>query len=43
LNTHMLSKIERSNRDLDIITGFELIDSQMRMYIFEGLRDGAMK
>ena len=27
---------------MDIITGFELIDFDKRMYVFEGLSDGAM-
>ncbi len=43
LNTKALSKYERMNRDLDVITGFELIDSQKRMFVFEGLSCGSMR
>lgn len=35
--------MEKSNRELDIITGFSLIDKEKRMYVFEGLSKGAMK
>jgi len=42
LNTKFLSKIERADRKLDILTGFELIDYDWRMYVFEGLSSGAM-
>ncbi len=43
LNTHSLTRVEKANRKLDLITGFELIDSETRMYVFEGLTNGAMK
>jgi hypothetical protein len=42
LNTKALSEVEKANRDLDIITGFELIDYDKRMYVLEGLSRGAM-
>ena len=42
LNTHILSETERADRSLDVITGFELIDYDKRMYVFEGLSKGAM-
>lgn len=42
LNTKFLSEVERADRKLDIITGFELIDFDKRMYVFEGLSKGAM-
>ncbi len=42
LNTKSLSKVEKADRKLDIITGFELIDFDKRMYVFEGLSTGAM-
>lgn len=34
--------MEKADRTLDIITGFELIDFDKRMFIFEGLSTGAM-
>lgn len=42
INTYQLSEVEMADRELDIITGFELIDYDKRMYVFEGLSDGAM-
>ena len=43
LNMHKFTRLEKANRKLDVITGFELIDSELRMYVFEGLSNGAMK
>lgn len=40
LNTKDFTEEERKNRKLDFIGGFELIDSEMRMYIVEGLGGG---
>lgn len=37
LNTKELSEEERKDRTLDFIGGFELMDSELRMYILEGL------
>ena len=37
LNTKEFSEEERKNRRLDVITGFELIDSECRIFILEGL------
>ena len=37
LNTKELTQEEKSNRQLDFLGGFELIDKEMRMYVFEGL------
>lgn len=37
LNTKELSEAERKNRLLDYLGGFELIDKEMRVFIFEGL------
>jgi hypothetical protein len=37
LNTKELSPEERISRKLDFLCGFELIDSEMRLYIIEGL------
>jgi hypothetical protein len=37
LNTKQLSDEERSNRKLDIIGGFEFIDSEFRIVVLEGL------
>ena len=37
LNTKEFSEEEKKNRKLDIIGGFELMDSEMRIYVIEGL------
>lgn len=37
LNTKELSEEEQRDRSLDFLGGFELIDKEMRMYVFEGL------
>lgn len=37
LNTKELSEQERTNRMLDYLGGFELMDSEMRIFVFEGL------
>lgn len=37
LNTKEFSEEERKNRRLDFLGGFELMDSEMRLYVFEGL------
>ena len=37
LNTYELTEEDKKNRDLDFIGGFELIDKEMRCYVFEGL------
>ena len=37
LNTKELTEAERNNRNLDYLGGFELMDSEMRMFIIEGL------
>ena len=37
LNTKDFTDEERKNRKLDFVGGFELIDAEMRMYVFEGL------
>jgi hypothetical protein len=37
LNTKELSESERADRMLDYLGGFELMDSEMRMFVIEGL------
>jgi hypothetical protein len=37
LNTKELSTEERDNRRLDFLAGFEIMDSEFRMFVFEGL------
>lgn len=37
LNTKEFSEEERKNRKLDFIGGFELMDPEFRMFVFEGL------
>ncbi len=36
LNIKELTEEEKSNRSLDFLGGFELMDKEMRMYILEG-------
>ena len=42
INTHAFTEIEKADRELDVLTGFEVIDFDKRMYVFEGLSKGAM-
>jgi len=37
LSTKELTAEDRSNRKLDFLGGFELMDKEMRFYIIEGL------
>ena len=37
LNTKELSEAEQKDRTLDFLSGFEIMDSEFRMFIFEGL------
>jgi hypothetical protein len=37
LNTKEFSEDERKNRRLDFVGGFELMDNECRIYIFEGM------
>lgn len=37
LTTKVLSEADRNNRKLDIIGGFEFIDSEYRILVIEGL------
>ena len=37
LNTKELSTEEKDNRRLDFLAGFEIMDSEHRMFVFEGL------
>ena len=43
LTTYSLSESEKKNENLDFVSGFEIIDSEFRMFFFEGLSDKAMK
>jgi len=37
LNTKELSEEDKENRSLDFLGGFEIMDSEFRMFIIEGL------
>ena len=37
MNTKEFSEEERKNRRIDFLSGFELMDSEFRMFIIEGL------
>jgi hypothetical protein len=43
ISTKALTEEEKKDIDLDIITGFEFIDSEFRTYIIEGISDKGMK
>ena len=43
LATHALSEEEKTNRNYDYISGFEIIDNEFRMFVLEGLSDRGMK
>eukprot|EP00742_Colponemidia_sp_Colp-10_P004900 GILJ01005233.1.p1 GENE.GILJ01005233.1~~GILJ01005233.1.p1 ORF type:complete len:1081 (-),score=175.82 GILJ01005233.1:102-3344(-) len=43
LATRQLTDSEKRNPNLNVITGFQIIDSRMRMIVIEGLGEGAMK
>lgn len=42
LTTKALTEEERNDRTLDFIGGFEIIDNSSRLFVLEGLSDGAM-
>jgi len=35
--------MQQQSRTLDIITGFQVLDGHMHLFVLEGLRDGAVK
>ena len=37
VNTKEFTEEEKKDRKMDVLTGFELIDSEHRIYIIEGL------
>ena len=37
VNTKEFSEEEKKDRKIDVLSGFELIDNEMRIYIIEGL------
>eukprot|EP00842_Homolaphlyctis_polyrhiza_P004274 jgi/Hompol1/4848/HPOL_003945-RA len=43
LATHQLSEEQRNNPSLDILTGYDIFDSQVRVMFIEGLVDGGIK
>jgi hypothetical protein len=43
ITTHLLSTEQQSSRSLDFVSGFELVDPEGRIYILEGLRNGAIQ
>jgi hypothetical protein len=43
ITTHLLSPAEQQSTTLDFITGIEVCDPEGRLFMLEGLREGAMK
>jgi len=43
LTTKALNEEEKKDKTFDFIGGFEIIDDEFRMFLFEGLSRGAMK
>ena len=35
--------MQQSSRSLDIVTGFQVLDGDMHMFVLEGLRDSAIQ
>ncbi|XP_048243138.1 uncharacterized protein LOC124146111 isoform X2 [Haliotis rufescens] len=42
LSTYKLSAEQQESRELDIITGFQVLDGNMHLFVLEGLRDKAV-
>ncbi|XP_067683346.1 uncharacterized protein [Haliotis asinina] len=42
LSTYKLSAEQQQSRELDIITGFQVLDGNMHLFVLEGLRDKAV-
>ena len=43
MTTKALNQDEKKNRDLDYISGFEIIDNEFRLFVLEGVSTGGMK
>lgn len=43
LSTYKLSSDQRTNKDLDIITGFQVLDGKYHVFVLEGLADKGIK
>ncbi|XP_053378149.1 uncharacterized protein LOC123529262 isoform X2 [Mercenaria mercenaria] len=43
LSTYKLSGMQQQSRTLDIITGFQVLDGSLHLFVLEGLRDQAIK
>jgi hypothetical protein len=43
LRTKALQEEEKRSRNLDYLDGFEVIDNEFRLFVIEGIGDGAMK
>ena len=43
LTTYLLKPEEQKSLTLDYVTGIQICDPEGRLYMLEGLRDGAMK
>ncbi|CAL1542846.1 unnamed protein product [Lymnaea stagnalis] len=42
LSTYKLSVVQQDSLDLDIITGFHVLDGERHIFVLEGLKDGAI-
>jgi hypothetical protein len=43
ITTHLLTPHQQQSTTLDFVTGLEICDPEGRLFMIEGLRDGAIK
>jgi len=43
LKTMVLKPEQKADKNLDILTGIEVLDNDFRLFVLEGLREGAMR
>ena len=43
IDLYRICRDQQKNRELDIVTGFQLLDGKMHLFVLEGLRDGGIQ